>query len=308
MKQYGIKGILQTIAAFGRALWYGRVNIYIKEMDRKYRVYSQSSSRQHAMDGIGARYWESERRKFKSGEYKRSTDSYPLERLDHNSLTILADFQRKWLPDGLGRDDVKEKFYLWMEKNYLEHLIAHQKHKQKHFKNTLKRKRKESRIMGINKVAALASKVTAFIVSVFSIANYEDVISAVTSFFIPESGRTPISQLQKIIFIIGILALILIVVYCFVRLFSSTEYEKQKNMVNDNRGTWLRHQEAITNYQKEMMEYLWNIGSYGECVLESNKECMFMYNIKEIWRANAAAFQQNMKNNETREKEGEKID
>ena len=222
---------------------------------------------------------------------ERMKKQIALKRIEKINFDILFWFRAKWLGDKSDIQDDKYKFYVWLESNYMEHLIAHQKHKKGHFSSSLSYLKKEARLGMMNKVVGAFIKFAIFVLSVYSIAEFEYIKNQIlTSIKFSEWSKG-----AKIGSIAFVLIISLFGIVYFVGLFSKTEYGRQKKRLVASKETWLRHQEAVIGYQKEMLDYIWEIGDYDYMILNANRDRLLMQNIKAVWIENSEKFQRNMK-------------
>lgn len=237
------------------------------------------------------RFWDRGQNKANVSELMRRKKAF--DQIELVNLDILQWFCDKWLGDidesGVDKD-TKLEFYLWLEANYMEHLIAHQKHKKGHFVSALSRIRKEARLQGVQKVLSCLGKMGATFVGIFSIANLNEVIVCLKGFIQAETISLEVKIFGGIIIVVFFASFL----WSVFSLFMKTEYGRRKSEVTNNKETWLRHHEVIVGYQNEMLDYIWGIGCYTACLLDENRDRRLMSNMKDVWNKNAKKFQENM--------------
>ena len=246
----------------------------------------QSESEQQFFD----RFWEREQNKINVSELMRRKKS--LSRIEEIDLSIMYWFRDKWLKNGGTSERIS--FYLWLESNYMGHLIEHQKHKKSHFSSSISRLKKQAKLTGLKQVGTVFLKIISLgFAGVLSYVSIKDIGEMFANIAEKSEGLDGAVGAIGVVGVVGVVIFFLCVFY-FVGMFGKTEYGRQKNRLIDNKETWLRHQEAIVNYQKEMLDYIWELGDYNRTMLDENKDMMFMRNIKDVWSKNAGKFQDNM--------------
>lgn len=219
-------------------------------------------------------------RESKREDLKKINQTEVLE-IDNNSLYILLCFKKEWTNGG---DEKAEQFFIWFEENYITHLIAHTKNKSQHFFHMRKLiQRKSFKDEGeklFNILFKCGIPVIGSVTGTKIIGEIIKIQSKIT--------RWKVGALE----IIVCLVLSVLLYHCWNEITSailkeSIGFEKKKE-------TWLRHQEAISNYQKEMLDYLWNTGVYNHCIDEAEKNQLVQERIMLVWKKNQDRFQGNM--------------
>lgn len=263
-------------------------NIEIQEELKKFIETQNKTEREKCFRG---RFWDRERNKADASELMRRKKAF--DKIELINLDILQWFCDKWLSDmdtsAIGKKN-KLEFYLWLEANYMEHLIAHQKHKTGHFIGAFSRIKKEAKLQGIIKVLNCFGKLAVSVIGVLSIAKFSLIINELKEFI----QATEISTRVKVFGGVGLAIFLGGFLWYVFYLLMESEHKRQKNVVTDNKGTWLRHHEAIAGYQKEMLEYIWETGSYSTDLLNVNRDRRLMSAMEDVWLRNANRFQENM--------------
>lgn len=261
------------------------------EVGEELKKFTEASNKEEREKCFRNRFWDRERNKADVSELMRKKKAF--DKIELVNFDILQWFCDKWLSDmdtsAIGKKN-KLEFYLWLEANYMEHLIAHQKHKTGHFTGAFSRIKKEAKLQGILKVLNCFGKLAVSVIGVLSISNFSLIINELKEFI----QAAEISTRVKVFGGVGLAIFLGGFLWYVFYLLMESEHKRQKNVVMDNKGTWLRHQEAIAGYQKEMLEYIWETGSYSNDLLDVNRDRRLMSNMENVWLRNANKFQENM--------------
>lgn len=218
---------------------------------------------------------------------QKKNQSQGTEESDKVNEDILSWFCEKWKSRQAGVDE-KNQFYQWVEANYKFHSQKAKGNRAKFFLGA----KKQSGYGAVMKGAR----------QVYVILNAGVVIAGGTAFgsnvLKPLIGKITIFQNipEHILYIAAIVLAVLVLAAClFVfNAFFITEYTKQNEKVTKRRETWLRHVEALQNYQYELMNYILDAGEYRKCLIPELKDRLLIERIMAVWKNNAKKFHQNM--------------
>lgn len=223
---------------------------------------------------------------------KSPSKSSVLEK--ENAVRLLEQFKNLWfegdnnLQDDESKRIQKQIFFSWMETNYQVHLEEHEKNKRKYFKNAHQGSRYQSITVGAHKTAAVIGGFLTFAASsafgLKTIWGYLTNDSTLKG--IPEWG-------QVILFSLASAIVVLTGLYIF-RVLFQVEHIKQMDRIDQRKETWLRHYEAIQNYQREMICYIAKSGKYGKFLAKEDNDLIFMDQIIDVWNKNGDKFLNNM--------------
>lgn len=88
--------------------------------------------------------------------------------------------------------------------------------------------------------------------------------------------------------IVLITVFVLLLKYIFTR-----DYTQKDNLLRQKKETWVRHVEAIGNYQKEMLGYIWEMNEYAGKT-DDEKDTLLMDQIMKAWMKDNQKFISNM--------------
>lgn len=198
-------------------------------------------------------------------------------------IGVLEWFESEWLTC---ETQEKVRFYLWLKTDYLEHFKQYVHSKNAHFTGISRQNRYEATILVAKKIFALIGWILTFFIG--------KNVSAIMVFLKKNLVFTGVYQsLLSIASLLIVICIFLGLWWCF-KVFFGAEFTKKENELRDQKETWVRHVEAIGNYQKEMLGFLWDLDGYQGCKGQEEKEKLLMNNILNVWMKDNTKFQSNM--------------
>lgn len=291
-RAHGIKMIFSTLKKRCRIIWYGNP---VKKINSFINYWGNIPS---AKNGNLL-----EREESRLNQYKAQFEIARLDRMKKNyengsdvwlfeiqesgirkiEIGVLEWFKSEWLKDETIN---KRRFYLWMEADYLEHFEQYVKHKNAYFKDLSVQNKYEAYLVGTERMTALIGCIITFFVGKNA--------NKIFRFFSNSTIFKGVYKWPAIVVCVLLAFLILFFLYCRFKTLFKAEYTRRDNLLRQQKETWIRHVEAIANYQKEMFGYLWDLYDYQNCIVPQEKEELFMNNILNVWMNDNMKFQSNM--------------
>ena len=197
----------------------------------------------------------------------------------------------------------KRQFYLWLESNYFEHLLALEKNKKKYFKEAYRQFQYDTKSNLIQKAGRWIVRLLTLGVGAI-VGAYADTIWTWIQTNAASVAAFPLWG--KILVLLAALFFAAALWYLF-HLNFNAEYVKKVAGTDKSRETWLRHSEAIMHYQNEILNYLWDTGVYRQYACRQDKDSLLLERILEFWRNNQQKFQHNMKDRGKSAKNGRMV-
>lgn len=298
-KIYGVKMIFAMLKKRCRIIWEGNPVQQIDFFSTYWRNVSPSGNdnllerEENCLNRYKAQF-EIARLDQMKKYYENDSDGLPEIResgIRKIEIGVLEWFKQEWLKDETLN---KSRFYLWMEADYLEHFEQYVKNKNAYFKDFSAQNKYEARLAGTKRILTLIGGIITFFIG----KNADKIFQ----FFSNNAIFKGVYKWLAIAGIVVLVILILLFLYWIFKTFFKAEYTRKDNLLRQQKETWIRHVEAIANYQKEMFGFLWDLEDYENCIVPEEKEKLFMNNILNAWMNDNMKFQSNMAKQNDEEK------
>lgn len=272
-----------------------KIDIYKNSIPSGYAIEEESITQERD------RLW-SYKKQFECQRYEKIYNQYNEEfyekhKLYYNEsgirpieLGILNWFEEEWMQRQTSK---KIKFYLWLKTDYLEHFEQYISNRDSYFESEKKRNKYASKSKLLLAIKGSLIMAVPFVARwvIDRLKNIsEGTNNKISEWIITIITAKPmIIKAASIIVVIAALSLIIWALNAFFQ----EEYMKRDNALRQKKETWVRHVEAIGNYQQEMIGYIWNLGEYAMRELE-DKDQFFMEQIEKVWMLDNKKFVSNM--------------
>lgn len=289
-KKHGLKYLFIKIKTISQIIWKGSPKEKIKDLYSYYESENESlSSNQNNDDLLKSEkdYLLKYKVEYEIGRLKQMQGGYEFEIQESGirviEIGVINWFREAWMEHETDTKNIR--FYLWLEADYFEHFQQFVKHKNSYFESSDIQNRNEACLSFFKWMAIVVGYIITFLAGV----NWYDVSQFVaTSTFLQRHKALKLGSALLLI-VIFIIAL-----FYIVKAFLNTEYLKRDSILRQKKETWLRHVESISNYQKEMLGFLWNLEEYQTCPSIEEKKKLLMNNIVKVWMKDNNKFQSNM--------------
>lgn len=290
MGKYGLKSLFIKIKTIFQIIWKGNPKKKIQDLYFYYGSKNESlfsnrndndllKSEKNYLSKCKAEY-EMERLKQMQAGYEFEIRESGIREIE---IGVINWFREVWLENETDREKIR--FYLWLEADYFEHFQQFVKHKNSHFESADIQNKNEVRLALFKWIVLIGGYIITFLAGI----NWSDILSFVET-------STLLKQYKTLKLGIGLFLMVIFIVSLFyiITTFLNVEYLRKDSILRQKKETWLRHVEAISNYQKEMLGFLWNLEGYQTCSSIEEKKKLLMNNIVKVWMKDNNKFQSNM--------------